>query len=101
MFQFILALSWYANNAEAIALGISTALESLGKIRQSIISNIYDVIDNIEILEVSDSEKRELIKKYEQWGKYGWTVPPFAEINCFNIHPNSQKEADEIALRYC
>lgn len=56
------ALSWYANNAEAIALDISTALESLGKIRQSIISNIYDVIDNIEILEVSDSEKKELKK---------------------------------------
>lgn len=95
------AFSWYASNAETTSSNISTVLESFSKIGQSLIPNIYDVIGDIEIPEVSESRKKELIKTYKQWGKYGWTVPPFAEINCFNTHPNSQMEADEIALRYC
>lgn len=95
------AFSWYASNAETIASSISATLDSFSKIGQSLISSIYDIIGNIEIPEVSEKRKKELINTYKQWGKYGWTVPPFAEINCFNTHPNSQIEADEIALKYC
>lgn len=95
------AFSWYASNAETIASSISATLDSFSKLGQSLISSIYDIIGNIEIPEVSEKRKKELINTYKQWGKYGWTVPPFAEINCFNTHPNSQIEADEIALKYC
>lgn len=95
------AMSWYANNADTIMAGMKAALASFSEISQSILSSISESLQCIHIPEISEEQKKELLESYEHWGKYGWTVPPFAGIGCFNNCPLSLMEADKIALQYC
>lgn len=95
------ALSVYANNAKTILTGLSVSLENLAKISESLISGIFEFVKEINIPQYTQEEKKALIKSYERWGKYGWTVPPYAAIDCFNTCPKTLLEADELALKYC
>lgn len=95
------AMSWYASHADTIISGMKLALASLGEISQLILKGILESLQYIHVPEISDERKKELLESYENWGKYGWTVPPFADIDCFNNCPNTLIEADKIALQYC
>ena len=95
------AISWYTNNADKVLIGIKAALERLSEITQSVSHSISESLQNIHIPAISGERKKELLKSYENWGKYGWTVPPYADIGCFNYCPKTLVEADKVAMRYC
>ena len=95
------AMSWCANNAGTILAGMKAALASFSEISQSFLSGISDFLQYIHTPEISEERKKELLKSYENWGKFGWTVPPYADIGCFNDCPKTLNEADKIALQYC
>lgn len=95
------AMSWYTNYAETILAGMKAALASFGEISQSILQSISESLQYIHIPELSDERKKELLESYKNWGKFGWTVPPHADIGCFNYCPKTLIEADKAAMQYC
>ena len=95
------AMSWCTNNADIIQSGMKAALLSFSEISKSVTSSIFQSLQNIHIPEISEERKQKLLKSYEQWGKYGWTVPPFDNISFFNNCPATLIEADQLALKYC
>lgn len=95
------AMSSYAKYADTIMSGISSAFVSFSETSQSILNNISEFLQSIHVPEISEERKKELLESYKNWGKYGWTVPPFADIDCFNNCPNTLIEADKTALQYC
>ena len=71
----------------------------------SIIGNlnaqIKPIFSSITIPQVSEERKEELRVSYEAWGKFGWTIPPMAEIAVFNESPATLQEANEYMAPYC
>lgn len=94
-------MSVYANNISTILSGFNASLENLAKISESIISSALKLVKEIDIPHYTEEEKDKLIEFSKQWGKYGWTVPPYAPFDFFNTCPGSLLEADELALQYC
>lgn len=95
------AMSWYAKHVDTIISGMKSTLASFSEISQSILNSISESLQYIHVPEISEERKKELLESYDKWGKYGWTVPPFADMDCFNNCPNTLIEADKIALQYC
>lgn len=40
-------------------------------------------------------------KAFIEWGKYGWTVNPYAKYSMYFRPPQNQADADKKAMRYC
>lgn len=40
-------------------------------------------------------------KAFVEWGKYGWTVNPYAKYSMYFHVPRNQADADKKAMRYC
>ena len=74
-----------------------------------IIANAIDEINQqieaalsvIQIPHISEERKEELCKAYEQWGTFGWTANPRARVSLYNQIPESQREANELAMADC
>ncbi len=94
-------ISFFTENMDILIKNINTCFDNLSLISQSILSQITEKIKKFSFPQVSDERKQELINSYEQWGKYGWTVLPYAQINSFNCCPETLQEADRFALKYC
>ena len=47
-----------------------------------------------------EKRKNELQEAFSQWGKYGWTLPPNADLELFFISPVDEKEAYQIIQPY-
>lgn len=94
-------MSVYANNISTILSGFNASLENLAKISESIISSALKLVKEIDIPHYTEEDKDKLIEFSKQWGKYGWTVPPYAPFDFFYSCPGSLLEADELALQYC
>ena len=95
------AMLWYTNNADTILAGMKAALASFSEISQSFLRSISESLQDIHIPEISEERKKELLESYKNWGKFGWTVPPYADIGCFNYCPTTLIEADKAAMQYC
>lgn len=95
------SLKWYISNCETISQTLASTTQLLSQFSQNIISSLIESVQYLNIPEISDEEREQLLQSYEKWGKYGWTIPPSANINCFDICPNTQFEADKIALQNC
>ena len=63
-------------------------------------AQIKPIFSNITIPQVSDERKEELRVSYEAWGKFGWTIPPMAEVTVFNEVPATLQEANEYMAPY-
>lgn len=63
-------------------------------------NSIADLANSIKIPSLSDEQKKELQDSYNAWGKYGWTVPPYASLNVFNKKPQSLQEANKYMRQY-
>ena len=64
-------------------------------------AQIKPIFSSITIPHVSEERKEELRVSYEAWGKFGWTIPPMAEISVFNEAPPTLQEANEYMTLYC
>lgn len=64
-------------------------------------AQIKPIFSSITIPQVSEERKEELRVSYEAWGKFGWTIPPMAEITVFNEVPATLHEANEYMAPYC
>lgn len=63
---------------------------------------LSEMLKDIRIPEISEERKQELIESHRQWGEYGWTINPCADIETlYDSVPNSKKEADLAAMKYC
>ena len=62
---------------------------------------LSECVKSIHTPEISDKRKNELIENYKCWGKYGCTIPPNADIDCFSNPPQNLKEAENFILQYC
>lgn len=63
---------------------------------------LSEMLKDIRILEISEERKQELIESHRQWGEYGWTINPCADIETlYDSIPNNKKEADIAAMKYC
>ena len=49
---------------------------------------------------LSDERKKELQVAFTQWGKFGWTLPPNADLELFYDSPNNEIEAFKIVQPY-
>lgn len=49
---------------------------------------------------LSDERKKELQVAFTQWGKFGWTLPPNADLELFYDRPNNEIEAFKIVQPY-
>lgn len=49
---------------------------------------------------LSNERKKELQEAFTQWGKFGWTLPPNADLELFYVSPSDKKEAFEIVQPY-
>lgn len=49
---------------------------------------------------LSNERKKELQEAFTQWGKFGWTLPPNADLELFYDSPSDEKEAFEIVHPY-
>lgn len=63
-------------------------------------NSIADLANSIKIPSLSDEQKKELQDSYKAWGKYGWTVPPYASLNVFDKKPQSLQEANKYMRQY-
>ena len=63
---------------------------------------LSELVKSIQIPEISDERKQELIESHRQWGEYGWTINPCADYEtlCDTV-PGSKKQADLAAMKYC
>lgn len=61
---------------------------------------IADLANRIKIPSLSDEQKKELQDSYKAWGKYGWTVPPYALLIIFDKKPQSLQEANKYMRQY-
>lgn len=61
---------------------------------------IADLANSIKIPSLSDEQKKELQDSYKAWGKYGWTVPPYASLSIFDKKPQSLQEANKYMRQY-
>ncbi|MGN8714069.1 hypothetical protein [Hornefia butyriciproducens] len=73
------------------------ALESI----RSTVKSFGEFIKKINIPTLSDEEKNRLQEAYITWGKLGWTTIPEAPFSLFAHKPNSMKDANRLALKYC
>ncbi|MBE6740906.1 MAG: hypothetical protein E7570_01245 [Ruminococcaceae bacterium] len=89
--------SWYNENSKAISKTITNALSELAEASRKIVS----LVNSLDIKEYSEKEKEQLLKSYKQWGRFGWTLPPFAEYDCFHKCPSTQQEADQLIIQCC
>ncbi len=88
----------FADSFKPMFEGINNVVSEFSRAFSSAITNI---LPKIEIPTITEERKRELCDSYEQWGKYGWSVLPYAPIHLFNTAPTDSKEADKIALSNC
>lgn len=49
---------------------------------------------------LSEERKKELQDSFTQWGKYGWTLPPNADLELFYNSPLNEKDAYRIVRPY-
>lgn len=63
-------------------------------------NSIADLANRIKIPSLSDEQKKELQDSYKAWGKYGWTVPPYASLSIFDKKPQSLQEANKYMRQY-
>lgn len=61
---------------------------------------IADLANSIKIPSLSDEQKKELQDSYKAWGKYGWTVPPYASLSIFDKKSQSLQEANKYMRQY-
>lgn len=97
-------LNGLSKTANIIAKAIepySKISERITKTVNAINNQISAIISGIKIPQISESRKQELCETYEEWGKYGWTIIPYAQLSLYNQAPTSQKEANKIAIAYC
>ena len=63
---------------------------------------LSELVKSIQIPEISDERKQELIESHQQWGEYGWTINPCADYETlFDTVPGDKKQADLAAMKYC
>lgn len=60
-----------------------------------------NILSGIHIPALSEERKEKLIKSFQQWGEYGWTMIPEAPLAFYNNAPNNRKDANKAALALC
>lgn len=100
--------SVFVNNLNQLANVVKTAIESYANISETIVKSIVainqklsSVLSQIKIPQLSEEKKAEICQSYEKWGKFGWSILPNAPIKLYYTSPDTQKEANEIAMSYC
>ena len=93
-----------ANTATIIKNAIkpySIISDKITKIISAYNQQISSILSGINIPRITEKRKQELRESYEIWGKWGWSIIPWAEINLYNEPPNTQEEANKAAMVYC
>jgi len=99
--RYLDTLTKTANTITKVLESYSRISEKIAQTLVTINQRINDIFSGVKIPQVSDERKEILCQSYESWGKFGWTILPKAEINLYNQPPQTQKEANEIAMKYC
>ena len=99
--QYLDTLTKTANMIQKVLEPYNRISEKIAQTLVIVNQRINDIFSGIKIPHVSDERKEILCKSYEAWGTFGWTILPQAEINLYNQPPQTQKEANEIAMTYC
>lgn len=92
------------NVFQTIQKALEPLVETSRKIGEMILSAnewIVSLVEKIKIPSISDEDKEQLRKSFTAWGKFGWTIFPYAPLNFYNEPPKSQKEANEKACIFC
>ena len=92
------------NVVQSIRKVVEPLLEATRRIRESVLaatSYLNSLFERINIPKISADYKEELRQSFIAWGRFGWTVLPYASLDFYKTAPQSQKEANEKALRYC
>lgn len=85
---------------------IPLALKSAGPTKAfSELSNVIEEITKTtrtwNSSEVDENTKTELLKSYQEWGRYGWTVTSLIPQSVYKMFPTSVIYANKTALAYC
>ncbi len=68
---------------------------------QIVYPKLCEVISNIDTPEYTEDDKKELIKSYKKWGKYGWTINSQTKLTALSSPPNSLEDANQKMGQYC
>lgn len=63
------------------------------EISRDLTEHIGKMIESIQSPLISDEWKNELKDSFEQWGKFGWTIPPNADVGLFFEKPVNRDDA--------
>ena len=89
---------------QSIRKAVEPLLEVKRKIEESVLaanSYINSLFARIQIPKISDEYKEQLKQSFIAWGRFGWTVFPYATLDFYKTAPKTQKEANDKALVYC
>lgn len=75
--------------------------ETIHSVFDSIINTIKNAIDNFHLPTITEEEKEELVRSYDQWGKFGWTLIPNSPIKFYDHAPECIDDANKKAEQYC
>lgn len=99
--QCLNTLSKTFNTLKKVMEPYNRISEKIAKTLITFNQRINDIFSGIKIPHISDEQKEILCKSYETWGGFGWTILPYARINLYNHPPETQKQANEVAMAYC
>ena len=90
---------------KAFMIGVTNFLENFADAMTSLLSQLNNtfanLIKSVDIPGIDDVQKKKLEVAYRKWGEYGWTFLPDGPIDFFENIPDTQMEADKLALNYC
>ena len=73
----------------------------VGEVLRELTTELASIMEDIKIPEISPTRKKELCHAYEQWGKFGWTIYPYADITFYSDAPMTREEANKKMAVYC
>lgn len=94
-------LTHTANILQSIVKPFSLISEKIAKVVSVYNQQISTIFSGINFPHITEERKQELRESYENWGEYGWAVIPWAEFDLYNKSPQTQEEANQIAMAYC
>ncbi len=86
--------------AEALSESMNKLLPDYNQVMSNLSQTMSKFAEAFKSPLLSDKRKKELQDSFTKWGKYGWTLPPNADLALFYNSPRDEKNAYGIVQPY-
>ena len=103
--------TWHKSVIPSISVTLSTLQKALAPVNKisaivtsltnSISNYLTPLFQNIHIPSISEAEKEALNASFKQWGEYGWTLMPHADLYIFKEAPDNFNNANKSMQVWC